>query len=250
MTDAVINALMGIDRANIAVAASLNNVSATLKENKRQLDIHKVAGQADRSAILDAVAANVQLYDAQINAGISAQDATAAYDANTRALVSQLKKAGLTAAQIDGLIGKYKSVPRNVNTLLAIQGLTDAINGLKDVLTIINKIPRQKLVTVKIQTFGSAPTIGSNVGHRAAGGPVSAGMPYIVGEYRPELFVPDTNGTIVPSVSAATAGGGAGRWHPSDIRALAEATGEVMLRALGLNGATTARVSDLYVRGG
>jgi lambda family phage tail tape measure protein len=35
---------------------------------------------------------------------------------------------------------------------------------------------------------------------RAAGGPVEAGRPYIVGEKRPELFVPRTAGTIVPSV--------------------------------------------------
>lgn len=35
---------------------------------------------------------------------------------------------------------------------------------------------------------------------RAAGGPVSAGQSYIVGEKRPELFVPRVAGTIVPSL--------------------------------------------------
>lgn len=35
---------------------------------------------------------------------------------------------------------------------------------------------------------------------RAGGGPVRAGMPYIVGEQRPELFVPDRSGTILPDV--------------------------------------------------
>jgi hypothetical protein len=38
---------------------------------------------------------------------------------------------------------------------------------------------------------------------RASGGPVSAGQPYIVGEKRPELFVPSTSGTIVPNVGGA-----------------------------------------------
>jgi hypothetical protein len=33
----------------------------------------------------------------------------------------------------------------------------------------------------------------------AAGGPVAAGTPYIIGEVGPELFVPSTNGTIVPN---------------------------------------------------
>lgn len=35
---------------------------------------------------------------------------------------------------------------------------------------------------------------------RESGGPVSAGGLYLVGEKRPELFVPNTNGTILPSV--------------------------------------------------
>lgn len=36
--------------------------------------------------------------------------------------------------------------------------------------------------------------------HRAMGGPVTAGVPYVVGERRPEIFVPNQSGRIVPSV--------------------------------------------------
>jgi hypothetical protein len=35
---------------------------------------------------------------------------------------------------------------------------------------------------------------------RALGGPVSKGIAYIVGERRPELFIPDSDGTILPQV--------------------------------------------------
>ena len=42
----------------------------------------------------------------------------------------------------------------------------------------------------------------------AHGGPVTKGEPYIVGDGgRPELFVPDSNGTILPSVPTSTGGG-------------------------------------------
>ena len=47
---------------------------------------------------------------------------------------------------------------------------------------------------------------------RATGGSVIAGQPYLVGERRPEVFVPNVSGTIIPSVNAAMAkmnGGGA-----------------------------------------
>ena len=37
-------------------------------------------------------------------------------------------------------------------------------------------------------------------GYRRAGGPVDAGKPYIVGEERPEVFVPNQSGNILPSV--------------------------------------------------
>ena len=48
---------------------------------------------------------------------------------------------------------------------------------------------------------------------RAAGGPVHRGMPVLVGERRPEVFVPKTDGSIIPSIAAAarSLGGAAGR---------------------------------------
>jgi hypothetical protein len=44
-----------------------------------------------------------------------------------------------------------------------------------------------------------------NPGKRATGGPVLAGHPYIVGERRPELFVPNTNGRIIPNLPTTIA---------------------------------------------
>lgn len=45
------------------------------------------------------------------------------------------------------------------------------------------------------------------IGGKAAGGPVSAGRPYVVGERGMELFVPSTSGTVVPNHALAAAGG-------------------------------------------
>ena len=46
------------------------------------------------------------------------------------------------------------------------------------------------------------------LGFRANGGPVQGGGPYIVGENGPELFVPSSQGNIVPNMALAGAGGG------------------------------------------
>lgn len=52
--------------------------------------------------------------------------------------------------------------------------------------------------------FGS---LGSTLfgGMREAGGPVTAGVPYVVGEKRPELFVPKQSGYIMPTVPQTSA---------------------------------------------
>lgn len=45
---------------------------------------------------------------------------------------------------------------------------------------------------------------------RANGGPVRKGQPYVVGERRPEIFIPDTSGMIMPRVPAQSGGAGGG----------------------------------------
>lgn len=45
----------------------------------------------------------------------------------------------------------------------------------------------------------ASSVFGSIGGARAAGGPVSADTPYLVGEQGPELFVPSTSGSIAPN---------------------------------------------------
>ena len=55
--------------------------------------------------------------------------------------------------------------------------------------------------------------LSGNFGKRASGGPVTLGSPYLVGERGPELFVPGTSGSVVPTNdlrSAMGAGPGIG----------------------------------------
>lgn len=76
-------------------------------------------------------------------------------------------------------------------------------------------------------------------GGKAAGGPVAAGVPYMVGEQGPEMFVPRTPGQIVPNgrsaggntinVTVNAAGGGSGGLSPSQI---AVRTGSAVDRAM------------------
>jgi hypothetical protein len=80
----------------------------------------------------------------------------------------------------------------------------------------------------------AAVDVAKLLGRRAAGGPVKAGMPYIVGEKRPEVFVPNQNGTIIPSISRAGSGsgGGAGMASAGDGGGWVPIRGDAVLDAL------------------
>lgn len=63
--------------------------------------------------------------------------------------------------------------------------------------------------------FGSSKSSGGGggffsniIGKRAGGGPVTAGMPYMVGERGPELVVPNRNATVIPALASAQIMGG------------------------------------------
>ena len=101
--------------------------------------------------------------------------------------------------------------------------LRDAITGAQSfgqaMTNVLNKI-RDKIIDAQIEkliggfgeAFGKGASgkekkglggfLGGLLGglFKANGGPVKAGQPYIVGERQPELFVPRSSGTIVPSV--------------------------------------------------
>ena len=107
--------------------------------------------------------------------------------------------------------------------------LREAITGAQSfgqaMTNVLNRI-RDKIIDAQIdkliggfgEAFGKGASGGEKKGlggflggllgglFKANGGPVKAGQPYIVGERQPELFVPRSSGTILPSVPMS--GGG------------------------------------------
>ncbi len=61
---------------------------------------------------------------------------------------------------------------------------------------------RRSLPALKQGRPGFKPSDILGLGRRAGGGPVTAGKPYVVGEHRPEVFVPNSNGRIIPQMPA------------------------------------------------
>lgn len=169
MVDKLFTTTMNIDQAVLGFAESLTRLDEVMDRNGKTIDIHTAKGQANREAILNAVTANMRLYQAQVAAGMSAEDAAQDYDSNTGALIRQLRQAGLTAAQVDELIGKYKNIPDTVNTTIAMEGLTKAISQLDETLRLINGL-HDRTITVTVKQVGDLPRGQSRGAGWATGG--------------------------------------------------------------------------------
>jgi hypothetical protein len=171
MVNKLFSATMALDQATLGYAQSLTLVSESITKKDHSIDISTAKGQENREVVLSAVTANMQLYQSNVAAGMSAQDATAAYEANTAKLEKQLRQAGLTAAEIEGLTGKYRGIPREVNTQIAVEGLSRAISQLNETLRLINGL-HDKTVTVTYRTRGqsmNAPLARGGIRRAAVG---------------------------------------------------------------------------------
>lgn len=258
MVDKVLGATLGLDQATLGFAQALTQTSDAIKNNGTQLDIHTAKGQANRSAILGAVQANLADYDAMIRSGAGAEQAAAAYNTNTAALEAQLRKAGLTAGQIDQLIGKYRNVPSKVDTDVAVKGLTEAINNLDETIRLINGLQSRTVyedVVVRHSVVGPATAF-------ARGGVVSyaeGGVHDYKMSLRPDytarggLLKPSNPGTILagePSTGGEVFGPRLGVSHERGLQlagVLAGWHGGMVVRPTGTAGAGVASVTNVNV---
>jgi hypothetical protein len=169
MVGKLFTATMNADQATLGLFQSLTRLNESFEANGKTIDITTAKGQANREAILATVQANMAAYQSNIALGMAAGDASAAYDAQTASIEANLRKLGLTQAEIDNLIGKYRGIPRRVDADIAIHGLTTAINELNTTLRLINGL-RDKTVTVTVKQVGDLPRGQSRGGGFAMGG--------------------------------------------------------------------------------
>jgi len=118
------------------------------------------------------------------------------------------ESADATAAKFDEVTTAAESIPVAVNTNVTSTGTTQTAADLNALKAKTDAIPREiNIVTRMTQILGGS----TNIPLRDSGGPVTAGHAYMIGVNRkPELFIPDENGTVVPMSSSISGGGGWG----------------------------------------
>lgn len=127
-------------------------------------------------------------YDNAVLADAQAQDAaTIALMNNTKATTDNLTaKQQLSSFSLAGGAGVPSQFAGMTTAQLFSAGLVDAHGNVT--------------LAGAAAGLGTSSLGATQAQFRASGGDVSAGRPYVVGEKRPELFVPNVSGTILPNV--------------------------------------------------
>jgi hypothetical protein len=206
-----------------------DNLKKAIAYEQAEMDSVKAKGKLidrlsnQRALAQEAIDGNLKEVQTQqeINAlvaihGEGLRDIITKYIEGTNALKKQKEVA-------DELEEKFKDIGEEIEGSIK-NNLRDAITGAQSfgqaMTNVLNRI-RDKIIDAQIdkllgnfgESFGAKQNkggLGGFLGNfaggllgglfKANGGPVKAGQPYIVGERQPELFVPRTSGTILPSV--------------------------------------------------
>lgn len=99
----------------------------------------------------------------------------------------------------DGFVSALDGVKNGFNFVKdAVTGFVDKIKGAYDKVKQLIDLLKNGDITGFVSNLPGFDTINNLIGGaRAEGGPVSAGVPYLVGERGPELVVPRASGTVV-----------------------------------------------------
>jgi phage-related minor tail protein len=104
-------------------------------------------------------------------------------------------------AAIETAVTRSFSSVENTIARAVIGGKTSMDSLVNQILASFDRIATTQFIVKPLENMlssiaGAILPIG---GARAAGGPVDAGVPYLVGEKGPELFVPGASGAIAPN---------------------------------------------------
>jgi len=189
-------------------------LAATRNDEERRLvqlniDLRKIQestkGLTDEQ-IKSEIAARIALEDKVIAAEKYKKSQEDAEKAAKAAADEQKKQAEQMRQVFEGIGASIRD-----GVISAIKGAIDGTKSLREVaVNLLNDIANQLLkFAVNMALFGVGSGFGSGGGllgglfnfggERAAGGPVSAGSSYLVGERGPELFTPSRSGAIVPN---------------------------------------------------
>jgi hypothetical protein len=176
-------------------------IDSNTKRGRANRDmLEKLASQTrDSTKALEGMAGGQSKANAIMNQGYSRFVAVAMAMGKSKAEADRL-------ARSLGLIPKTTKTDHKSNAAAA----KAAAEGVRQKLLALERTYYASImVRYRYTNPGALGAVGQ-LGMREHGGPVKKGHAYVVGERRPEVFVPDRDGRVLPSVEQYARNGGAG----------------------------------------
>ncbi len=239
--DAVETFINGLEKSVAALKAETEAFGKSNAEKAAAINLAKLRETADQQGIT--------LTEAQIAKTKAAAEATATYKDKLQDLEQQERQTADAARHFGNTLSDSLG-----DAILEGKGLQ---NILLDVTKMMVRGGLQAMITGQgplAGLLGTAPAAsqgGNAVGgiagmiasvFRANGGPVTAGRPYTVGEMGQEIFVPDSNGRVMPISRGGLGGMGGPSVQILDQRTMATPAPEVRR---GPGGSTQILLRDL-----
>ena len=191
--------------------------AAMVKSLQRQIQLKKTEDKFDR----DLLQRKFELMDALREINKIEDEKTRIKAIGLETSLFELDKADILNKKLKDTVGTSENLKEKFAEIGSelkdgvVQGLTDAVMGAKSLSEaatgVLNNLKR-KLVEVAVEKAAAGITgaiggaIGGGLGNfigglfkRQAGGPVSGGQSYLVGERGPEVFTPSKSGRISPN---------------------------------------------------
>lgn len=198
-------AITGVSTAQDAYNQALQQYGANSAQAKQASQDLQQARLDEEQAALRQVAAAGKLAVDALPAAASAEDKARA---STRAqitafddLTKKLAPGDPLRVRLDQYRRKLEDIPPTKTTTI-----TTKVGGVAAAASAINRLTVSRIVDIELH-IGAQVAGGALAGHRAGGGAAAAGVPIVVGENRPEVFIPSSSGTIRPNTAGINSGG-------------------------------------------
>lgn len=212
----IYNVQLAASNASIAYEQSIDDLSETLADNGRTIDINTQKGRDNVTAVNASIAAAIREHEAAIAAGASIEETNEVYRARIRELQNTLRAAGFTEEAIAELTAAYVKVPDSLTTKVTAPGLPGVLTQAEALNNQLRQLRREVLINIRASTPGA-------IGGRAEGGVVTKPEISWIGEAGPEAVVPLTDPARAQQVMAE-----AGLMTPMTINIIVD--GEVIER--------------------
>ena len=197
------------------VAEAIDKAREAAEKNGETTDANTEAGRANREALSNVATQLRENYLKYVELNGASGQANVVAAENRRKFIDVATAMTGSATKAEELADAILGIPKTAGTKVSIND-TRAREDISAYIAMLKKIPSHKrtvIETARITTnfTGSNSALNSALNKqnaRAEGGPVKAGNAYVVGEKRPEVFVPDRDGKIIPSIEQFGRGGG------------------------------------------